>query len=351
MKALISGGAGFVGSYLARAFKKKWPTGEVTVLDNLKRRGSEINLPIFKEAGIRFVHGDVRNRGDLTSLEGNFDLFIDASAEPSVLAGLNGSPDYVIETNLGGTLNALAFARERAGFFVFLSTSRVYSMDPIRELVLKETATRFECQPGFDGMKDGGLTETFSTATARSLYGASKLASEMFVQEYADTYGMKAVINRCGVLCGPGQFGKTDQGVFSLWVFHHLFQKPLKYIGYGGKGKQVRDLLHPADLFTLIEKQISTKIPAKAAVFNASGGIANSISLLELTNLCREVTGRETAITSQAETHGADVPYLVLDSSLARKQFDWKPAKTLKDIVSEISTWAKANEAQLKAAL
>jgi len=351
MKVLISGGAGFVGSYLARAFKAKSSNNEVTVLDNLRRRGSEINLPIFKQAGIRFVHADVRDRSDLTSVEGNFDLFIDASAEPSVLAGLSGSPDYVIDTNLGGTLNALAFARERCGFFVFLSTSRVYSMDPIRELTLKESNTRFECQAGFEGMKDGGLTESFSTATARSLYGASKLASEMFVQEYADTYHLKAIINRCGVLCGPGQFGKTDQGVFSLWVFHHLFQKPLKYIGYGGKGKQVRDLLHPADLFTLVEKQVAAKQLPEAAVFNASGGIGNSISLLELTNLCREVTGRETQIGSQAETHGADVPYLVLDSSAARSHFDWKPAKTLKDIVSEISTWAKANEAQLKAAL
>jgi CDP-paratose 2-epimerase len=343
MRILITGGAGFVGSFLAQAFRRKDPNGEVVVLDNLRRRGSELNLPIFKQAGIRFVHGDVRNRADLGALEGNFDVFVDASAEPSVLAGLHDSPDYVIETNLGGTLNALAFSRERCGLFFFLSTSRVYSMEPLRKLSLKETPTRFECNTA--------VTEDFPTSGARSLYGASKLASEMFVQEYAETYSMRAIINRCGVLCGPGQFGKTDQGVFSLWVFHHLFQKPLRYQGYGGTGKQVRDLLHPADLFALMESQMAAPNLPKAALYNASGGIANSISLQELTALCREVTGRETPIASQPETHGADIPYLVLDSSRAQKQFGWKPKRSTKDIVTEIATWAKANEAQLKSAL
>lgn len=353
MRVLISGGAGFVGSFLAKAFKQKWPDAEVVVLDNLRRRGSELNLQIFKKAGIKFFHGDVRTRSDLTSLEGNFDVFVDASAEPSVLAGLNGSPDYVIETNLGGTLNALAFSRERCGLFLFLSTSRVYSMEPLRKLALKELPTRLQCDTtsASDGLLNGGVTESFSTTGARSLYGASKLASEMFVQEYADTYGMKAVINRCGVLCGPGQFGKTDQGVFSLWVFHHLFQRPLKYQGYGGTGKQVRDLLHPADLFSLMENQIAAKHLPKAALYNAAGGVPNSISLQELTALCREVTGREVPIASQTETHGADLPFLILDSSKAQKEFSWKPKYRLKDIVTEIATWAKANEAELKSAL
>ncbi len=350
MRVLISGGAGFVGSFLALAFRKKWPEGDVVVLDNLRRRGSELNLAIFKQAGVSFVHGDVRNRSDLTSLPGNFDLFVDASAEPSVLAGLTGSPDYVIETNLGGTLNALAFSRERCGLFLFLSTSRVYSMEPLRQLNLRESATRFECGAA-EGLREGAVTEAFSTAGARSLYGASKLASEMFVQEYAETYSMRAIINRCGVLCGPGQFGKTDQGVFSLWVFHHLFQRPLKYQGYGGTGKQVRDLLHPADLFTLIEKQIAAQNLPKAALYNAAGGMANSISLKELTAICREVTGREVPIASQPETHGADLPYLVLDSTKASKEFGWKPTRNLKQIVTEIATWAKAHEVALKSAL
>jgi CDP-paratose 2-epimerase len=353
MRVLISGGAGFVGSHLARAFRGKWPKGEVVVLDNLRRRGSEMNLPLFKQAGIRFAHGDVRNRSDLFELEGNFDCFVDASAEPSVLAGLKGDPDYVIETNLGGTLNALAFARARAGTFVFLSTSRVYSMEPLRRLSLKETPTRFECAPDqkVEGLRGGALTESFSTATARSLYGASKLASEMFVQEYAGTYGMKAVINRCGVLCGPGQFGKTDQGVFSLWVFNHLFNQPLKYLGYGGKGKQVRDLLHPADLFDLVEKQIAALKAPSAKIYNAAGGIPGSVSLAEFTALCREATGREVPIESQAETHGADVPYLVLDSSAAAKDFGWQPKRSPKDIATEIAAWAKSKEPELRGLL
>src|SRR4051812_4260946 len=122
MRILITGGAGFVGSSLATYFKKNDPSSSVVAFDNLKRRGSELNLAVFKELGIEFVHGDIRVLSDLEDLSGDFDLFIEASAEPSVLAGLNGSPNYVLQTNLTGTLNCLEFARKRTRQMIFLST-------------------------------------------------------------------------------------------------------------------------------------------------------------------------------------------------------------------------------------
>lgn len=122
MKILITGGAGFVGSSMAIYFKKETPGVEITVLDNLKRRGSELNLQRFKNYGIDFCHGDIRNYTDFENLNQSFDLIIEASAEPSVLAGINSSPNYVIQTNLLGTLNCLEFARHHANAMIFLST-------------------------------------------------------------------------------------------------------------------------------------------------------------------------------------------------------------------------------------
>lgn len=228
MKILITGGAGFVGSYLAKAFRDEG--AGVTVLDNLKRRGSELNLAEFQRRGIDFKHGDIRQRADLDVLKDHYDLFIEASAEPSVLAGLDGAPDYLLQTNLLGTLNCLEFARRSAGAFLFLSTSRVYSIEALRAVALREGTTRFDIAEAANkppGLSSHGISEDFSVATARSLYGASKLASELFVQEYQNTYGLPCLIDRCGVIAGPGQFGKVDQGVFTLWMARHYFQKEL----------------------------------------------------------------------------------------------------------------------------
>jgi len=215
MRILITGGAGFVGSNLAVSFKREHPSATVLAVDNLKRRGSEFNVTLFKRLGVEFIHADVRQESDLEELPGNFDFFVEASAEPSVLAGLAGSPRYLLQTNLAGTLNCLEFARRRAKIFLFLSTSRVYSLAPLNDIKLLETPSRFEIaedRPG-QGVSRRGISEAFPTHLPRSLYGATKLASEIVVQEYAHAYGLQTIINRCGVIAGPGQFGKVDQGV------------------------------------------------------------------------------------------------------------------------------------------
>ncbi|MBL8956505.1 MAG: NAD-dependent epimerase/dehydratase family protein, partial [Myxococcaceae bacterium] len=249
MRIVITGGAGFVGSSLCLGFKADGH--EVHAFDNLKRRGSELNLERFAKAGVKFVHGDVREPADLAALPATFDLLIDASAEPSVLAGLDGSPAYLLDTNLKGTLHCLELARARTKTVVFLSTSRVYSIAPLRALALDEGPTRFTAR------ERPGIDEAFPTSSPRSLYGATKLASELFVQEYAATYGLKTVIDRCGVIAGAGQFGKVDQGFVALWAASHVYGSPLEYRGFGGNGKQVRDVLHPADLKRAIDLQLA----------------------------------------------------------------------------------------------
>ncbi len=347
MRVLITGGAGFVGASLAQRFAASG--AKVTAFDNLRRRGSELNLPLLKRAGIAFAHGDIRSPADLEELTGNFDLFIDACAEPSVLAGLDGGANYLVQTNLVGTLNALEFARRRCDQLIFLSTSRVYSIAPLRELTLKEEATRLvlgdvQCL----GAGPRGISERFPTHLPRSLYGATKLASELLIQEYAQTYGLKAVINRCGVLAGPGQFGKVDQGVFTLWVASHHFGLPLRYTGFGGTGKQVRDLLHPDDLFDLLVTQQAKASAVTGEIFNVGGGPEKSTSLLELTALCREVTGREVPVASVSESASVDVPWYVTDAAKVQSRLGWKPRRSVRDIVEGISAWLRANEDEVR---
>lgn len=350
LRILISGGAGFVGSHLGLAFRQKYPQASIVAMDNLRRSGAEGNLARLKESHIEFVHGDVRMAADLAALPGNFDLFVEASAEPSVSSGLNGNPSYVIDTNLGGTVNCLEFARARCEVFVFLSTSRVYSIPDLQKLPLVETDTRFQpdSNKNFPGLVGGGITEAFSRDSYRSFYGTSKLASELLIEEYSALYGLKSVINRCGVICGPGQFGKVDQGVFSLWVASHYYGTPLKYMGFGGSGKQVRDLLHPQDLFELIGEQWKAIKKISGQVFNVGGGLENSVSLVEWTKICREVTGRSSALSRSKDSNAVDIPYYVTQCQKVESALSWKPKIGSKQIATEIAAWVKQNEKQLR---
>lgn len=348
-KILITGGAGFVGSGLAVLFRERFDGLLVAACDNLRRRGSELNLDRLRQNGVEFVHADIRVPDDLDTLP-PFDLMIDCSAEPSVHAGMNGSPAYVINTNLTGTLHCLELARKRGAAFLFPSTSRVYPMAGVNSLKFHEAATRFELEERQDirGATGRGITEDFPLDGARSLYGASKLSAELFISEYASAFGMKALINRCGLLTGPWQMGKVDQGVIALWVARHFYGLPLKYIGYGGTGKQVRDLLHINDLFDLLVAQAGRLDVWDGRYYNIGGGREVSVSLMELTGLCRNITGRTVEIAPVPETSAVDLRIYLTDHSAATRDFGWKPGVTPEAVVIDIHRWIKGNSEKLK---
>lgn len=338
LSILITGGCGFIGSNLAVAFRKRGD--RVVVLDNLSRRGSEILLERVRAAGAEFVRGDIREPQDLEQVAGPIDLLIECSAEPSVLVGVNGNDaEFMVQNNLVGSLHCFEFARKRRAPVIFLSTSRVYPYDLLNRQAYREEATRFvpaETGPGF-GPEGVGLD--FPMDGARSLYGATKLASEIMLQEYSRQYDLPAVITRCGVVAGPWQLGKQDQGVFTHWLVSHRLERPLSYIGFGGQGKQVRDLLHIDDLVDLVLRQAGRITEFRGEIFPAGGSSFSSLSLLEATEVCQRLTGSRIPIAAQPENRPADVMWFVTDNQRTTERLGWEPKRTAEDILRDIHAW------------
>jgi CDP-paratose 2-epimerase len=345
MKILITGICGFVGSTLAIELMRQTPGLEIIGIDNLSRPGSELNRQIWKQHGVRLWHGDIRNPSDLEALP-MVDWIIDAAANPSVLAGVQGqtSSRQLIEHNLVGTINLLEYCKRAKCGFLMLSTSRVYSLPRLAGLKMETKGNALV--PVWQDFKGPGLTtkgvtEEFSTEPPLSLYGASKLASEIMVLEYGAAFGLPVYVNRCGVLAGAGQFGKADQGIFSFWIHSHCRKRPLKYIGFGGTGYQVRDCLHPRDLVSLLLKQMNAS-GKNGGVLNVSGGTDQAMSLAQLTDWCARRFGPH-EVKREPQDRLYDVPWLILNAERAQQIWGWQPATSLENILAEIARHAESH--------
>lgn len=346
---LVTGGCGFVGSNLAVQLKKHFDDVDIVALDNLRRRGSELNISRLHNSGVQFVHGDIRNKEDLKGIR-NLDTIIECSAEPSVLAGYGGCPMETVNTNFIGTLNCLELARETRAGFIFMSTNRIYPYDVLNQIKFykpTENTTRFlfdDCYTCIRGVGCAGVNESFTTTGLRSLYGTTKFCSEQFVQEFGSMYGFRTVINRCGVIAGPWQMGKCDQGIIAFWIWSHLRNLPVTYHGYGGWGFQVRDILHISDLSNLIIKQVERINDISGQVFNVGGGPKNATSLKELTALCQKYTGETVNVFCGSETRVADIPWYITDNSKVMRMLDWEPTSSVEATVADIAKWMKEQE-------
>ena len=233
---------------------------------------------------------------------------------------------------------------------IFLSTSRVYPLRKIQELKYRALSTRFELenQQQIPGVSPMGISEDFPLDGARTLYGTTKLASELLIAEYIENFGLPIIINRCGVLTGPWQMGKVDQGVVVLWMAKHFFGGKLSYIGFDGKGLQVRDMLHVEDLADLIEMQLHQPEQFRGETYNVGGGVELSSSLLELTEWCEKLTGQSIPIQSDPETRPGDIPWFITDSRRIQNHSGWKPIRNLESIFEEIHHWIHSKQDQLR---
>ena len=342
---LVTGGAGFVGSAVARRLAHADVGARVVAFDNLRRRGSELNVPLLAAAGVEFRLGDVRSPEEL-ALDGRpIDLIVECAAEPSVMAGYGGGSRYVVDANLGGLVNCLELARERKARLLFLSTSRVYPVARVNQLAVLETESRYVLsdQPDVSGASARGISEDFPLTGVRTLYGATKLAGELLLEEYAAAFGVEYVSTRFGVIAGPGQMGKVDQGVFSLWMSRYVFGGALRYQGWGGQGKQVRDVLHIDDACDLLLAQLNAWPIVSGRTWNAGGGLANSLSLAETTALCESISGTRVPLSSDAMTHPSDVRVYVTDQRALTGALGWSPKRPARRVLEDLHTWMTEN--------
>lgn len=346
---LIAGGCGFIGSNLAVLLKRKYPDYQIICIDNLKRRGAELNIARLDEAGVDFIHGDIRHFEDI-DIPVKPDFIIDAAAEPSVMAGMDSALQYVIHTNLNGTLHLLRFAASCKAKLIFLSTSRVYPIAYLEAIQYQVQDSRFAlaAEQVLPGVTQHGISEAFLLDKARSIYGATKYASELMIEEYRAFFGLEYVVNRCGVVAGPYQMGKTDQGVVALWVARHYWKQDISYFGYGGEGKQVRDVLHVEDLFRLIDYQLHHFELVSGQTFNVGGGLFSSVSLKELTAICSTITGNKVAAHVVAGDRKGDIPLYISDNTRISHTTGWKPEKSVHHIVEDVFSWIQQNDSFLK---
>lgn len=302
MNILITGGCGFVGTNLALYLYKKH---KVICLDNLQKHNSYLNSEYLKTKGIYFIDIDIR---EPIRIVGNIDLIIHCASEPSVLAGVK-NPKKVIEINLMGTVNCLELAKEKNANFIFLSTNRVYEVKHV----------------------------------IRTIYGSSKLCAEMMIAEYANLYGFKYIINRCGVIAGEFQRGEIDQGFVGYWITQYLNNGNLNFIGFGGKGEQTRDILYVKDLCKLIEIQINKIEKKNGMIYDVGGGHRNVISLKELNTMVRKETKKRIRIGSINETRVGDLKDWVTNNYQVSESYKWQPETPVAQIVKRTVKWMKEN--------
>ena len=336
-KILVTGGCGFIGTNLCIYLKKKHYL--VYSLDNLSRKGSIYNFKLLSDLKIKNFKFDIFNFKKVNSLP-KFDLIIDCCAEAAVEVSRK-DIDRVVNTNLIGTLNILKKAKKDNSKIIFLSSSRVNSIKTISKI--------FQNHDFKNQLKiKKTINENFDTNSPKSIYGLTKHVSEMFIEEFAFAFNLKYIINRLGVVSGPLQFGKQDQGFVSLWIWRHITKKKLKYIGFGGFGNQVRDILHINDLCEIIEIQIKSLNTIFNKTFTIGGSLKNSISLKKLTLICQKITNNKIKFSRVKKTSIYDLPYFVSSNKFVSRVYKWKPKRNIYDIINDTHNWLESQKKIIK---
>ena len=330
MKILITGGCGFVGSNLSLYLKRNLNNSQIFTIDNFTRPGSKIRYNILKLKNIRNFNIDISNYKKVMNLP-RFDLIIDCCAEAAVADSIK-KPKKVFDTNLIGTFNIINKCKKDKSDIIFLSTSRVYSINLFKKKINLSNIKKKK-------LNKFSVNESFDTDGRKSLYGFTKLSSEDLIKEYSYSDKIRYIINRFGVISGPWQFGHEDQGFVSLWIISHFLKKNLKYIGFGGKGLQMRDVLHIDDACEIILLQIKKINLIYNQTFNIGGGIRNLISLKKLTNLSENITKNKIKFTQVKKTSIFDIPIFLTNNAKIKKYYKWKPKKKMDLIIKDIYTW------------
>jgi len=337
-KILITGGCGFIGSNLAEHLNSKF---KVSSLDYLLRSGSKLNEIRLNKKKIKNYRIDISNKNKILKLP-KYDIIIHCCADSSVITPKD-KIGKTISTNFDGTKNILEKCLKDKSNLIFFSSSRVYSVDYINKLIGKKILNK-----RINLSKKYLINEKFSTKSPITFYGFTKLASEMLIREYSNYFGLKYIINRPGVVSGPWQFGKVEQGFVSLWIWRFLNKMKLSYNGYGGNGYQVRDILHIEDLNELIHKQIAKLNKINNRTFNVGGGLNNSIDLNKLTELVSNFFSYKIKVKKNRSTSLYDIPIYISDNNSISKIYKWRPKRNIDNIIKDTISWQKKYKLKLK---
>lgn len=356
MNVLITGGAGFVGANLAFWLSSRGH--RVTVMDNLVRRGSELNIVPLRRQGVQFVHGDVRNSEDFVALPRDIEVVLETCAQPSAIDGY-GNPLFDINNNTMGLLNTLEFARRCGAGLVFWSTNKTYAGEHINQFPMIEGESRWtwdkeaiaahygpQLPRGFD--PDHGFSAEFTVdGHDHSIYGLSKIMADLACQEWYDAFGVRTVVNRFSCLAGEGQFGKSAQGWVAWWAIAFHFGLPLKYIGW--EGKQVRDALFIEDICRLVEFEIGNLDKLAGSVFNVGGGREITLSLREATALMEQQFGKTVPVHYEEDPRKADHCIYISDIRAVTAATGWTPQVGVEEGYDRIIRWVVDHEDELRA--
>lgn len=328
-KILITGGAGFIGSNMSEFFfMRDW---EVFAFDNLSRKGVEENFAGLEQMGINVIRGDIRNTEDFLRIP-KVDAIINLAANPGIPWSIE-NPIYDAKTNLMGALNVLEFARKCGACLVQASTNKVYS-DQINEIWLKKLKTRYEYPKDFVL----GIPETFPVdglGRPHSPYGCSKLAADIYTQEYNTTFNVPTMICRMSAIYGPRQMGVSEQG----WVVHFMnVKKRNEVLDIYGDGLQVRDLLYIHDLCRLYYELITNYEIHRGGVFNVGGGVQNTISLVEMIEWL-DAKGGEKLKYNFHDWRVADHKVYISDISKVVKATGWTPQISVEEGLNRTWEW------------
>jgi CDP-paratose 2-epimerase len=334
---LITGGAGFIGCNLVDYFLNKG--FEVKVFDNLSRKGTEKNIEWLKsnhKTNLEFIKNDIRKFDSLLEAAKNVDMIFHTAAQVAVTTSIK-NPREDFEINALGTLNVLEAARQSNSdpIIVFTSTNKVYGNN-VNKIPLVEKDTRYEF---VDSNYKGGIPEDFSTdAEEHTPYGSSKYTADIYIRDFFNIYGLKTVTFRMSCIYGTRQFGNEDQGWVSYFIISSFFNRPIVIYG---DGKQVRDVLYIDDLIRAFELAYQNIKKTKGKVYNIGGGAKNTMSLLELLNMLKNL-GLNPKYKFD-KWRPADQKVYISDIKKA-KEFDWAPKITPKEGVKKLLNWVKENK-------
>jgi CDP-paratose 2-epimerase len=336
MKVIVTGGCGFVGSNICEFLKNL--SFDVVSVDNLSKKYSKLNLKRLSNLNIKNYNINVSDKNKFIKLNYKSDIIIDCCADPAVEFS---RIDILknINNNLITTYNVLEKAKKDNSKLIFISTSRIYP--------IKDSRQKFDTF--LKKKKIILFKEASNIIGPKTIYGFSKLASEMLIKEYNYAFNIDYLINRCGLITGPWQFGKVEQGLVSLWLWKHLNKdNNLYYKGYNGSGNQIRDILFINDLCELVYLQIKKFKKIKNQTFCIGGGIKNSVNLNQLTKICEEITKNKLKIKRDLDTSIYDIPFYITSLDKVKKYYNWHPKTDLKIGLYTILEWMKKNYTLIK---